>query len=361
MLHQRRSSPPPSPAKAVSRIASAPCRLHEQDPSLSPSPPSSKAPECYLPKADAVIGHRGLGSNLGPKSLDTLEGYFAGRIRENTMLSFKTAATCGADFVELDVQVTKDGVPVVWHDDWIHYKHFGEEEKVMTRTIREMTIAEFKQLSYMATVCPERPVVLMRKFDKKSDEFRPWVCRQEDELPTLETVLKGLPIYVGINLELKFEDEHTHVERKELEDRIAAIMACLDQHCSAGRKIVLSSFSPDACTIVSELNPVYPLMMLTDAGVIKYEDERRNSLEAAKKLAVDLKLAGVVLLSHVIPDASMLRDFAAQGLLFMSYGERNNDGAYSLNQLTMGMRGVIVDDVLGVHNAVSARAALSLA
>lgn len=37
--------------------------------------------------------------------------------RENTVKSFLNAAHKGATFVEFDVQVTKDGVPVIWHDD----------------------------------------------------------------------------------------------------------------------------------------------------------------------------------------------------------------------------------------------------
>jgi len=38
---------------------------------------------------------------------------------ENTMASFLAAIACGADGVELDVQVSADGVPVVMHDDTV--------------------------------------------------------------------------------------------------------------------------------------------------------------------------------------------------------------------------------------------------
>jgi glycerophosphodiester phosphodiesterase len=34
--------------------------------------------------------------------------------RENTTGSFLAAAATGASFVEFDVQVTRDGVPVLW-------------------------------------------------------------------------------------------------------------------------------------------------------------------------------------------------------------------------------------------------------
>jgi len=48
-----------------------------------------------------VIAHRG----------------FSGIAPENTLRAFEEAIACGADRIELDVQLTRDGVPVVLHDD----------------------------------------------------------------------------------------------------------------------------------------------------------------------------------------------------------------------------------------------------
>ncbi|XQY90545.1 glycerophosphodiester phosphodiesterase [Metabacillus sp. HB246100] len=50
-----------------------------------------------------IIGHRG----------------FAGKYPENTMVSFKAAVDAGADGIELDVQMTKDGEIVVIHDETV--------------------------------------------------------------------------------------------------------------------------------------------------------------------------------------------------------------------------------------------------
>ena len=55
-----------------------------------------------------VIGHRGLGRNsTSTKSL---------QLGENTLESFIQAANLGASYVEFDVQLTKDFVPVLYHD-----------------------------------------------------------------------------------------------------------------------------------------------------------------------------------------------------------------------------------------------------
>lgn len=42
-----------------------------------------------------------------------------GMYRENTLRSFREAVAAGASFLEFDVQVTADGVPIVWHDNYI--------------------------------------------------------------------------------------------------------------------------------------------------------------------------------------------------------------------------------------------------
>ncbi|KAI9024269.1 Glycerophosphoryl diester phosphodiesterase family-domain-containing protein [Phycomyces nitens] len=54
-----------------------------------------------------VIGHRGSGMNRKGSRL---------QVGENTVLSFVTAASLGAEYVEFDVQLTKDLVPVIYHD-----------------------------------------------------------------------------------------------------------------------------------------------------------------------------------------------------------------------------------------------------
>ncbi|KAF7731209.1 Glycerophosphocholine phosphodiesterase [Apophysomyces ossiformis] len=54
-----------------------------------------------------IIGHRGSGMNKKGSRL---------QVGENTVLSFVTAASLGAEYVEFDVQLTKDLVPVIYHD-----------------------------------------------------------------------------------------------------------------------------------------------------------------------------------------------------------------------------------------------------
>ena len=63
-----------------------------------------------LSKQGLDVGHRGSGSSFKSETTQSSE------IRENTIASMKTAVSHGADFVEFDVQLSKDLVPVIYHD-----------------------------------------------------------------------------------------------------------------------------------------------------------------------------------------------------------------------------------------------------
>ncbi len=75
-------------------------------------------------KRPFILGHRGA-------SLDA---------PENTLAAFALALEQGADGVELDVQLSKDGVLVVYHDMRLH-PETGRSER-----IADMTLAELKKL-----------------------------------------------------------------------------------------------------------------------------------------------------------------------------------------------------------------------
>jgi len=65
---------------------------------------------------------------------------FSGVYPENTMLAFEKAAEAGADEIELDVQLSKDGQVVIFHDEsldrltghrgWVRDLRFNELEKL---------------------------------------------------------------------------------------------------------------------------------------------------------------------------------------------------------------------------------------
>ncbi len=66
--------------------------------------------EAFSSAGPFAVGHRGFGNNLGED---------ASRPIENTVPAFRKAFEAGARMVELDVQRTRDGEIVIFHDDFL--------------------------------------------------------------------------------------------------------------------------------------------------------------------------------------------------------------------------------------------------
>ena len=60
---------------------------------------------------------------------------------ENTLAAFEAAITAGAEFVEFDVRITSDGVPVVMHDADVSRTTDG------SGLVRELTLEQVKRLT----------------------------------------------------------------------------------------------------------------------------------------------------------------------------------------------------------------------
>lgn len=91
------------------------------------------------------VGHRGSGSSF---KLD--EPKNCAEVRENTIASMKTAIEHGADFVEFDVQLSKDLVPIIYHDFHVcismKRKKELDENDMLEMPVKELTLEQLKLL-----------------------------------------------------------------------------------------------------------------------------------------------------------------------------------------------------------------------
>ena len=100
----------------------------------------------------------------------------SGYVPENTLDAFQKAVEMGADGIELDVQMTKDGELVVIHDETIDRVSDGKG------WVKDYTYAELKKFN----------------FNKTHPEY------EREEIPTLEQVyLLIKPTNLMINVEIK--------------------------------------------------------------------------------------------------------------------------------------------------------------
>lgn len=146
--------------------------------------------KAYTQRKPVVLAHQGA----------------SGHAPSNTLESFRLAMAQGADILELDVHMTKDGVVVVSHDETIDRLTNG------SGFIKEMTLAELRQYDFGYQFSPD---------DGKTFPYRGKGVR----IPTLEEVFQAFP-GVPVNIEIKQADPPMEaplwalIQQYKAEDRV---------------------------------------------------------------------------------------------------------------------------------------------
>ena len=171
----------------------------------------------------------------------------SGAIPENTCLALATAIEQGADMVEVDVQLSRDGCPVIFHD-W-----------TLGRLARSAhhTRSALRSLG----VC-DLTVDEVRRLDVGS-----WKSRQFGGLtiPTLSELLLQCGGRIALNLELKVPDDaRTRSRTAELVDQVGEALA----RYSGPGAILISSFDRAALERARAAFPTGRLGVLPQPGGI---------------------------------------------------------------------------------------------
>ncbi|XP_043723133.1 glycerophosphodiester phosphodiesterase GDPD1, chloroplastic-like [Telopea speciosissima] len=288
-----------------------------------------------------VIGHRGSGMNMLHSPDRRMKA-----IKENSILSFNTAGKFGVDFVEFDVQVTKDDCPVIFHDDFILTEENGE---IFERRLTDLTSAEF--LCYGPKREPGNVgKTLLRK--TKDGRIFNWKVEEDDAFCTLQEAFQKVTPSLGFNIELKFDD-HIVYRDEELIHALQAVLRVVFEYANE-RPIIFSTFQPDAARLIKMLQSIYPVFFLTNGGTESYTDVRRNSLEEAVKLCLACGLQGIVSeVKGIFRNPAAVNTMREANLSLLTYGQLNNVPEAVYMQYLMGVDGVIVDLVQEITAAVS--------
>lgn len=169
----------------------------------------------------------------------------SGYAPENTLEAFLMAAQMGADGVELDVQLSKDGEIVVIHDEWIDRVSDGKGK------VADYTLEELKRFNV----------------NKPRPEYAK-VCR----IPTLREVLEALKdTGLTVNIELKTGvNFYEGIERKTVE---------LVRETGFENRVLYSSFNHHSVLKIREYEPQARLAFL-------YSHELSRVAEYAKSNGV---------------------------------------------------------------------------
>ncbi|EEF49390.1 glycerophosphodiester phosphodiesterase, putative [Ricinus communis] len=288
-----------------------------------------------------VVGHRGSGMNILTSNDQRMKA-----IKENSILSFNSAATFPIDFIEFDVQVTKDGCPIIFHDNFILSEDNGT---IFEKRVTELCLSEFlcygpqKEAGQMGKS-------LLRK--TKDGKIVNWNVEKDDCVCTLKDAFQQVDPSLGFNVELKFDD-HIVYQQDYLNYVLQAILQVVFEY-GLDRPIIFSSFQPDAALLVRQLQCTYPVYFLTNGGTEIFYDTRRNSLEEAIKVCLEGGLHGIVSeVKGIFRNPGAVAKIKEAKLSLLTYGKLNNVSEAVYMQHLMGIDGVIVDLVKEITEAVS--------
>lgn len=283
------------------------------------------------------VGHRGLGA-----SFKTKEG---NAIRENTIASLKKAAASGADLLEFDVQLSKDMIPVIYHDYYVcismKRKKEVEFSEMLELPVKDLSLEHLQKLKVYHLVEGRNHEILF--YDEDLEEHQPF--------PTLEDVLKNIDPHVGFNVELKWTMElddgtfelNNPFDMNTYVDKVLEVVL----KYAGERRIVFSCFNPDICTMVRYKQNKYPVMFLT-VGITKkyqpYRDPRCLSIPAAVQSAVSADILGIVVHTEdLLRDPTQVKLATDAGLVIFCWGDDNNDKNTIKRLKEMGLHAVIYD------------------
>lgn len=224
----------------------------------------------------------------------------SGHAPENTMSAFQKGVDMKADYIEIDVQMSKDGELVIMHDTTVDRTTNG------TGAVKDLTLEEMKQLDAGSWF---------------SEKFA------GEKIPTFEEVLNEFRGKTGILIELKSPERYPGIEEK-----VAKALIERNMHKPSNKKIVIQSFHHESIKTSKELLPLLPHGVLLGGGWAGVTDEQLADFAAYADYFNPT-------ISIVTPE--LIDRVHAVGMKIYPYTSRSQEQAYEL--FSLNVDGIITD------------------
>lgn len=174
---------------------------------------------------------------------------------ENTMASFEEAVGAGVEFIELDLHLSADGVPVVFHDEYVSSRVCRDthgrpiRKKLAVRLLSAEALGAYD----VGTVRPKK--------------FRSWHEAPGQKIPLFADVCAWIARQepaVGLNVELKMGKEPERL-RPDPDEFARKVVSLIGKHGLSGR-VQLQSFYPDMVAALRAAAPAERVSYLVDRG-----------------------------------------------------------------------------------------------
>jgi glycerophosphoryl diester phosphodiesterase len=209
---------------------------------------------------------------------------FSGKYPENTMLAFEKASEANCDGIETDVQLTKDGIPVLIHDETLDRTSSG------VGLVKDYMYSELIKLDF----------------------------GNGEKIPSLEDFIAfSKEKNLFINLELKNSIvPYEGIEKITLE--------LLNKYNYPKDKIILSSFNHYSMVNTKKIDNSYKTGLLYDCWIYNPGDYCRLCGSDAmhpqffsildKKLVYDIKLNGFQINTYTVNDSAYMKELLSLGI-----------------------------------------------
>ncbi|XP_024146953.1 glycerophosphocholine phosphodiesterase GPCPD1 isoform X2 [Oryzias melastigma] len=288
------------------------------------------------------VGHRGAGSTHAAKHH---------KVRENTVASFMSAASHGAAFVEFDVHLSKDSVPIVYHDltCCISTKKKNDKKlELIEVPVKDLTFDQLQllKLAHVTAMTGSDHKDLLEDEDE-IDEHQPF--------PSLSQIFQAVPETVGFNIELKWISQMKDGSWDgnlssyfNMNTFLDTILSCVLQKAGK-RRIIFSCFDPDICTMVRHKQNKYPILFLTQGISEKYPelmDLRCQTTQIAISFAQSENILGISAhTEELLKNLNYIEEAQSKGLVVFSWGDDNNEHETRRKLREEGIDGLIYDRI----------------
>lgn len=285
------------------------------------------------------IGHRGMGASYNADA----------PLVENTVASCLYAHKFKADMVELDIQLTRDYVPIAWHDFGFKTAPKGgfieNVEDLNYVLIKDLTYKQLKNSRVFAIEDGDIYEYTSYNVHNASDTERIFV--------TLREIFEILPSTLGLNIEIKWPQplisgalESAQTLNK---NRFVDIILKTTVEYGCGRPLFFSSFDADICAMLRLKQNVFPVAFVT-IGETRlwepYKDLRTRSYLSAVNFAQSANLLGTVPHAEDFLEHGALLDFGLNlGQATFVWGDELQDAQTVEQFKRWHVSGVIYDRI----------------
>jgi glycerophosphoryl diester phosphodiesterase len=253
----------------------------------------------------AIVGHRGSGANE-----------YTSAYLENSIPSYKAALRAGANVVEIDVQLTRDGAVVVNHNLEVESKR---DDCMSNVRINQISVKDFK----------------------KSGLCTPF----ETERPTFREVLKALGKNAILDIHMKFATSENTIPYLDRTVYVDKVLQEMEAH-GRQRHAFFCTFDPLLAVTIGLRQRKYPVLLLAAVQVEEPISLLVNTVRTVAPLLKWAHVSGFVFLSqNLVAAPGLVEECVNLDFAVMSWGADNLNEKGLETQLKVGVTGFVTDNI----------------